>query len=279
MFGNIFKKNKKMKTVILSVFFFVVFTACAQPVKQISDSTNKVYQIIDTAGLTVASRILPPEGFNRVEIESESFAFFLRNFNLKPHGTKVLLYNGKEKPDQSIHIAVLDIDAGNRDLQQCADAVMRLRAEYLFSKERYSEIGFNFVSDGKARYLLDYTKGDTSYKSYRQFMDYVFSFANTRSLHHQLHAVENFENMSIGNVLIQTRNPYGHAVIVVDMLVNESTGEKLYLLAQSYMPAQDIHILRNPLDKEISPWYRIDSVTSLIYTPEWVFKKEDLREF
>ena len=51
--------------------------------------------------------------------------------------------------------------------------------------------------------------------------------------------------MQIGDVLIQGGSP-GHAVIVVDMAENPATGEKLYLLAQSYMPAQDIQSAGEP---------------------------------
>jgi hypothetical protein len=40
----------------------------------------------------------------------------------------VLLYNGAPKFRQDVHAAVIDIDVGTRDLQQCADATMRLRA-------------------------------------------------------------------------------------------------------------------------------------------------------
>ena len=53
------------------------------------------------------------------------------------------------------------------------------------------------------------------------------------------HLVSPVTSMQIGDVLIQGGSP-GHAVIVVDMAENPATGEKLYLLAQSYMPAQDI---------------------------------------
>ncbi|MBN2610182.1 MAG: hypothetical protein JXB00_01355, partial [Bacteroidales bacterium] len=53
---------------------------------------------------------------------------------------------------------------------------------------------------------------------------------------------------------------------------------KVFLLAQSYMPAQDIQILKNPNDKSISPWYSLDFEGDLI-TPEWTFKKTDLKRF
>jgi hypothetical protein len=78
-------------------------------------------------------------------------------------------------------------------------------------------------------------------------------------------------------VFIQKKNPYGHAVIVVDMAENNE-GSKIYLLAQSYMPAQSIHILKNMGDSGLSPWYKISADNEII-TPEWTFLKGDLRRF
>ncbi len=82
--------------------------------------------------------------------------------------------------------------------------------------------------------------------------------------------------MEIGHVFIQKGNPYGHAVIVVDMAQN-SKGKKIYLLAQSYMPAQETQILANPNDSDLSPWYNLDYET--IITPEWIFYPTDLKHF
>ncbi|MDA1192282.1 MAG: DUF4846 domain-containing protein [Candidatus Poribacteria bacterium] len=70
----------------------------------------------------------------------------------------------------------------------------------------------------------------------------------------------------------------GHAVIVIDVAVNTITGERLALLAQSYMPAQDPHVLVNSYDRSRSPWYRIDDSASL-YTPEWTFSPNTRRRF
>ena len=88
---------------------------------------------------TVATRIAPPTGYVREACSDHSFTGYLRNLPLMPKGSKVMLYNGKEKSNQSAAYAVIDMEIGNRDLQQCADAVMRLRAEFLWKHKRYGQ--------------------------------------------------------------------------------------------------------------------------------------------
>ena len=92
----------------------------------------------------LADRIAPPSGYVRETCSDNSFTTYLRNLPLLPKGSKVLLYNGKEKANQAAAFAVVDMEIGNRDLQQCADAVIRLRAEYLWKHKRYADIKFNF---------------------------------------------------------------------------------------------------------------------------------------
>ena len=91
-------------------------------------------------------------------------------------------------------------------------------------------------------------------------------------------------NVSVGerdlqqcDVFIKGGAP-GHAVIVMDVSVNKTNGKKAFLLAQSYMPAQDIHILKNPNDNILSPWYSED-FGEILETPEWDFKRTALRRF
>ncbi len=86
----------------------------------------------------------------------------------------------------------------------------------------------------------------------------------------------NLNDIQIGDVFIQGGSP-GHAVIVVDMAI-DSNQNKVFLLAQSYMPAQDIQILTNPNDRKLSPWYKVNFEGDL-ETPEWTFKKSDLKRF
>jgi hypothetical protein len=147
---------------------------------------------------------------------------------------------------------------------------MRLRAQFLFDKKRFAEISFTDNNGKKYEYLA--TRG----VSFDDYLEKVFAFCGTHSLEKQLRKVVDMKNMQAGDVLVKGGFP-GHAAIVVDMAVH-SNGKKIYLLAQSYMPAQDIHILRNPQSNRLSPWYEIDD-KPLITTPEWIFKPGHLRKW
>jgi hypothetical protein len=66
-------------------------------------------------------------------------------------------------------------------------------------------------------------------------------------------------------------------MLVADV-AEDTQGHRIYILAQSYMPAQDIHIVKNPGD-DLSPWYRADSTLGVVETPEYVFKTNELRKW
>lgn len=248
--------------------------------------------LINTDGKTVVERINVPEGFERVKVQPGSYQEYLRNLPLKPHGSKIKLYNGQTL-DKDVHVAVLDIDVGDRDLQQCADAVMRLRAEYLYGKGMYDKIHFNFTDGFKADYTTWMNgsriavKGDNAYwikktgyskdyKSFRNYLDMVFAYAGTLSLSQEMKKVP-IEDMQIGDVFIKGDDP-GHTVDILDMAENKKTDEKIFIISQSYMPAQDIHILKNYENENLSPWYSVNFGEKL-NTPQWVFKKDQLMRF
>ena len=231
---------------------------------------------INENGNTIESRFLVPKGFERTNVAEGSFGHYLRKLPLKKGGSPVLYYDGRTKNNSKVYAAVVDMDLDKRDLQQCADAVMRLRGEYLFREKKFDQIKFNYLSDGKPRYFKTYAKGDNSYSKFRKYMIQIFSYANTSSLRDEL-VVRPIMEMEIGDTFIQKGKPYGHAVIVVDMAEKKATGEKVYMLAQSYMPAQDTQILLNPMNEKLSPWYQLNKEE--IRTPEWSFIPEDLRRF
>lgn len=232
--------------------------------------------LIDSTQNTVEKRFLPVDGFTRKEADKNSFAFYLRNLPLKKIDAEVTYYNGAKKSNNDVYVSVVDQEIDPVDLQQCADAVMRLRGEWLFAQKRFNDIHFNFLSDGKPHFFSEFAKGDYSYKNFRKYMKYIFSYANTGSLRDELVPVENIIDIQPGDVFVQKKTPYGHAVIVVDVIENKQ-GAKKYLLAQSYMPAQETQILLNPNESDFSPWYSVSDRS--IITPEWRFEPKDLRRF
>jgi len=244
-------------------------------------------------GETLAARILPPPGYVRELEHDHSFAHWLRHLPLLPEGSPVRLHTGALKPRQDVHAAVLDLDVGARDLQQCADAVMRLRAEYLHARGRISDLRFHFTS-GHAVPFTRWAEGErpsvkgtqvrwvrggrkgTEHANLRAWLDTVFTYSGTQSLARELRPV-NVEHLRAGDVFLQPGAP-GHAVLVLDTAVHPRTGARVFLLAQSYMPAQSVHVLRNPQSAVLNPWYALDFGAEL-RTPEWTFRRKDLRRF
>jgi hypothetical protein len=222
---------------------------------------------------TLAGRIAPPVGFTRVEAAPGSWAEWLRGLPMKAEGAPVLTYTGAPKWRQDVHAAVIDIDVGKRDLQQCADAIMRLRGEWLYASGRPREIAFN-DTDGKRRAFAKQGKQD--YPAFRKYMDLVFAYAGTYSLERELKPMD-VADIAIGDVFIKGGFP-GHAVLVADMAENPATGEKRFLLVQSYMPAQEMHVLKNPESPDGSPWYQT-SFGEHLKTPEWVFARKSLKRW
>ena len=238
-------------------------------------------------------RIAPPAGFERAPTPADSFGAWLRGLPLREGRPPVYLHDGRKKGNQDAHWAVVDIDAGKRDLQQCADAVMRLRAEYLFTAGRFGDIHFRFTSGDPALFskwaagerpkvsgnTVSWSRTaapDTSHDSFRHYLDVVFMYAGSASLSRELTAVPDPRDVEVGDVFIQGGFP-GHAVLVVDVAVHPRTKARAFLIAQSYMPAQDVHVLRNPAHDD-SPWYDADFGQTLV-TPEWTFGRGDLKRW
>ena len=273
-----------------------IFTAKQANVLPIDSSTSYHYSWNETYRLEEAllNNIPAPEGFKRTKVKEGSFGDWLRHLPLEEGKGTVNYYNGEPKYTQDVHAAVIKMDVGKRDLQQCADAIMRVKAEYHYQRNEFEAIHFNFTSGDRVSFD-DWRKGkkprisgnkvtfsgysgqiDNSYSNFKKYLIQIFSYAGTASLEKELTPIK-LSDMEIGDLFIQGGSP-GHAVLVIDMVVHESTGEKLFLLAQSYMPAQDFHILRNFQNKNLSPWYSTNMGTNLS-TPEWPFKTIDLHRF
>ncbi len=245
--------------------------------------------LINSTGMTLETRINPPEGYTRIPSEEGEFTGFVRSLRLKEDGSEVLLYDGSPKSYQDGHVAVFELDTGSKDLQQCADSIIRIYAEYYWSIEAYDKIDFHLTNG----FLMEYTKWrdgyrievdgnevswvkkadyDASYEVFRKYLESVFMYAGTLSLSAECSEIT-IQELLTGDMLLYGGSP-GHCVLVVDM-AEDAQGNKCYLLAQGYMPAQDFHILKNPLHEE-DPWYYASEITYPLRTPQWTFEDGSL---
>lgn len=229
--------------------------------------------MINRYGKTILERFDAPLGYNRVRVNPDDFGAYLRSLPLKPDGSLVTYYNGQTKPNNNIYASVVDLPISDRNIQMSADAVMRLISEYLYAKEDYDRIVFH--ADKVPLRFTDYAHQDYSSAKFHQYIDFVMEKVSTPSFCSDLRAIHLHE-IKIGDIFVQNTLPNGHAVIVVDMVENRK-GDKLVLLAQGFHPAQEIHILTNPNQDDLSPWYALKEGELL--TPEWRFMTSDLMRF
>jgi hypothetical protein len=250
----------------------ICLTACQANSSSHSDTTVLSKSTITSASINpypFISAIPLPQGYHRMASDSNSFAAWLLSRSLKKDKT-VYLFNGEPKQNQSAQFAVIDISTGDKNLQQCADAVMRLRAEYLFATTQYTRISFTDNDGTIYQFTPPFTK-----EHLQNYLPTVFGMCGSASLSKQLNHVA-LNSIQPGDVLIRGGFP-GHAAIVMDVAVNDE-GKKIFMLAQSYMPAQDIHVLLNPTNKNLSPWYEVNQDEDII-TPEYFFRRNELKRW
>ena len=242
----------------------------------------------------LAARFPAPAGCRRVAVAAGSWGAWLRGLPLKPAGTKARLYNGQLKGRQEVVAAVVDIDVPPQDLLQCADAVIRLRAEYVFSHDP-NQVHFHLTT-GYDFWFSDFVAGRTfrvvneevlpatrpaeatTHAALARYLVPTFGYAGTLSLSREL-APRPFSQVQPGDVLIHGGAP-GHAVLVVDVAENPITHQLYLLLAQSYMPAQNIHVLRNVDEPRLGAWFALPGPAETEFdTPEWTFGRQELKRF
>jgi hypothetical protein len=239
----------------------------------------------------------PPEGFVRVPVDPGSFGAFLRTLPLAAPGTKLLAFDGRPLYDDGAHdavAAIVAIDVGKADLQQCADSVIRMHAEWLWSRGEQKRAEYKTLS-GLPLSFDRWTRGhrthlegsklveapgaapipSPSHTQYRAWLDGVFAWANTASLARDTRPVSLAE-LAPGDFMVMEGVPFGHAVLVLDV-AKAPDGRLALLLGQGYMPAQRFHVLR---PQAASPWFVVDKDAKEIATPFWKpFPTSALRRF
>lgn len=228
------------------------------------------------------ARFAPPSGYARQAVAEGSFGAWLRGLPLRPKGP-VIDYRGRvilAEGDPRL-AAVAELDEGTADLQQCADSILRLHAEWLWSQGMRA-ISYRAAS-GTPLSWERWVRGDRpeaegmtlvwkplgravsrdDHSAFRRYLDAVFTWANTGALARDA-ARPRLDDLRPGDFFVLAGSP-GHAVLVLDVAAN-SAGEKVVLLGQGYMPAQSFHVLR---PSEGEAWFRLEPARGGIETPFW----------
>lgn len=216
-------------------------------------------------GMTLQTRIMPPEGYSRVPAEDSSFAAYLRDYPLLPDDVGLPVYDGRTM-DTKFAAAVFDISLGDEGYQQCADSIIRLYSDYFYENGQYDSISFRF-SNGDICDYSRWRKGwrmlafgdlsceipaalpDDSEQQYRNYLKEVMNYAGTLSLQKESEVISPGE-LRIGDIICND----SHVVMIADEAVNEK-GEKCYLIGQSFIPAVCFHIIAYPDSGRVTPWF------------------------
>jgi len=267
---------KKGLLILILLTAFIVLAFQIQPINKVVDTVSNYIEtpsLVNKDSLTIKSRVNVPVGYKRVVYKKESFQDYLRNYKLKPFESKIINYDDSEYFWQGGHIGILEIPVPKNGLQQCADALIRIRSEYLWEHNRNDEIGFKFTSGHYCswkKYAEGYrpkingnkvtfhktANSDNSKENFYKYLNLIYMYSGTLSLYNELKSV-NAKDLKIGDMLIKGGSP-GHIVMICDEVINEK-GEKLFLLFQGNTPAQSVHLVKNLEDGNNSPWYQLEN--------------------
>lgn len=214
-----------------------------------------------------------PRGFSRVDTPKGSYAEYLRQLPLKPRGSKVQLYTGGDARLQYLSAAVVDLPLLS-NYEQCADATMRLRAEYLFKNGRWSDICFKDVNGNRLRFQ------GGSRKAFETYLRKVYGTCSTFSLYRETKP-RKITEVQPGDVLVypaRKGHKYGHAIMVADVARNRS-GKVAIMCVEGNTPAREIHVVRNNLKPWINPWVILKGDEDVIHVAPFHFNAEELRHY
>lgn len=223
----------------------------------------------------------PPEGYTRVPVEAGSFGAWLRGLPLRPEGASVRDFQGNTvlAADDARLAAVGELDVGSVNLQQCADSILRLHAEWRWASGQQERIAYRFtsghlaawpryaagdrarVAGSKVTWVPGSAAKDDSRRAFRGYLDLLFTYAGTLSLQAEA-ARPSREQLRPGDFFVLGGSP-GHTVLVLDV-ATDAKGGRVALMGQGFTPAQDFHVLAT----RSGPWFSLDG--DAVATPFWV---------
>jgi hypothetical protein len=189
-----------------------------------------------------------------VAVAPGSFGAFLRQLPLYAPDRQVQDYQGNGMAMPAVR--VVNMPVGNRDLQQCADSILRLRAMWEHAQGHAPAFHYTSgdlsswadwsvgtrlkVSGNTVKKVVHAAAADASAQSFDAWLMDLFMYAGTRSL--GLDTVAGNFPPQPGDLLVTPGSP-GHAVLILD--VAGSATEMRVLVGQGFMPAMDFHVVES----------------------------------
>lgn len=221
---------------------------------------------------SLEERFRAPPGYSRVTVAAGSFAAWLRGLPLAPEGTPAQRFDGRETlaADDDYLAGVVAIDTGTADLQQSSDVIIRLHAEYLWSRGEKPKISYlsasklslpfwrwekgqRLIANGpNVFWAVKGKPSEADHDEFRRYLDAVFNWANTSSLALRSTAVSDPTELVAGDFFLQSKEP-NHVAVVLD-IAEKPSGERVALLGQARSPAESIHVVR---PGKATPWFSV----------------------
>ncbi len=209
---------------------------------------------------TMEEAFPPPPGSTRVT--TDAWGEWLRALPLYDRYRAVLSYDGR--PMAMAAARVVEIPVGTRDLQQCADSALRLRATWQRSTGAVPAFHYTsgdlsswagwaagtrpHVSGTHVSFVAHAAPADASDASFEAWLMDLYTYAGTRSL--VLDTLPASAPLP-GDVIVEPGSP-GHAVVILDVATD---GVRTWVLAgQGFMPAMDFHVLAGP----VGDWFPVE---------------------
>ena len=168
-----------------------------------------------------------------------------------------------------MNYAVVDLPMLS-NAEQCADACMRLKAEYLYQTGQYKRLNFKTSTASPCATAVGHREKPFTAISADSMVLPVPSHSAARCspVHWQ-----------ISNPVTSLSTPEMADCLVMPSSLSNKNGKKAFLLVEGNTPARDIHLIRNLENPFRSPWFISDGSEKrflLCITP---FKATDLRHY
>lgn len=241
---------------------------------------------------SLEARFATPPGYVRVKVEPGSFAEWLRGLPMAPEGTPAKTFDGKETltADDDYLAGVIAIDVGAADLQQSSDVIIRLQAEYLWSRDERDKISYlsatklnmplsrwekgqRLIPNGpNVFWVVKGKPAEVDHAEFRKYLATVFNWANSTSLATRSTPVADPKDLLAGDFFLQSQAP-NHVAVVLDV-AEKPSGERVALLGQARSPAESIHVVR---PGKATPWFSVRPPVPVLTPHAKALAWEDLR--